>query len=1140
MTESQFSFLAAEFPEQFASAEWAERHALSDPGPSVIYARKTLESGVKWMFEFDRSLPQPYEDQLNAYLNEPAFKALANGLVYNVARKIQRAGNKAVHDAKAPSKLEAVEVLSALFQFCFWLAFTYGRGAKPDPSVKFNPQLLTVAKMAAEAATLAQRQELEAALAEQADQTAAARQRAAELSKTVAELEAERAALIAEIAAAKKAAETVPVEAHDWSEFETRKYKIDALLREAGWKLTDARDREFEVQGMPNNAGVGYVDYVLWGEDGLPLAVVEAKKTLVSPATGQQQAKLYADCLEKMTGQRPVVFFSNGFEHWLWDDTQSPPRAVQGFLTRDELALSIQRRSTRHALATLGIDSKIVERFYQERAIRAIGEHFEFDGQRKALLVMATGSGKTRTVIALADLLMRANWAKRILFLADRTALVKQAVNAFKDHLPASSPVNLVTEPNQEGRVYVSTYQTMVGKIDEYNADGTRRFGVGYFDLVVIDEAHRSVYRKYRGIFDYFDSYLVGLTATPKDEIDANTYDLFDLETGVPTDAYGLEEAVNDGFLVPPRGVSVPLKFVREGINYDDLSDEEKEKWDVVDWGEDEEGNPLDPPDSVDAAKLNTWLFNTDTVDKVLETLMTDGIKVAGGDRLGKTIIFAKNQRHADFIYERFIANYPHLDNGNFARVITHSVKYGQSLIDDFSIKEKAPHIAISVDMLDTGIDVPEVVNLVFFKLVRSKTKFWQMIGRGTRLCTDLFGPGDDKTEFKVFDFCQNLEFFSQSLPAAEGTGGVPLSERIFKARLELLQAFDAAKIDGDERTSVTETLRVAVESMNESNFLVRPHLELVERFRTSDAWANVTIGDLASLGDRVAKLPTELEPEPEDAKRFDVIMLGAELAVVRGEPFERQRQVVMKVAAALEEQQAIPAIAQQLELIQDIQHDEWWIDATYSMLEEIRKKLRLLVPLIERSKKSIVYTKFTDELGTGVIIELPGTGGANESSEFAQFRKKAQHFLKEHLAESAVAKVRSGEPLTNADIDELQRILVAAGIGDDSTFDQAAKKAGSFGKFIRSLVGLDRAAAKEAFAEFFDDKRFSMNQIRFVNLIIDELTERGIVDAARVYETPYDSLAPEGPEAMFVESDLDRLFELLERLASVEAGLGE
>lgn len=1136
MSESQFSFLAVEFPDEFAMAEWAERHALSDPGPAVIYARKALELGVKWMFRFDRALPQPYEDQLNAYLNEPAFKALANGHVFNVAKKVQLAGNRAVHDAKPPSKLEAVEVLSALFQFCFWLAHTYGRESKPDPKLKFNPLKLTAAKIAADGATLKQRQELEEQLAEQAEQVAIAKQRAAELAMTVEELEAERAALIGEIAAAKKVADAVPLEAHDWSEFETRKYKIDALLAEAGWKLSSVRDREFEVLGMPNNAGVGYVDYVLWGEDGLPLALVEAKKTLVSPATGQQQAKLYADCLEKMTGQRPIIFFSNGYEHWLWDDTQFPPRKVQGFLSREELVLTIQRRLTRKALPTLDINAKIVERYYQTRAIRAIGEHFEQDRQRKALLVMATGSGKTRTVIALVDLLMRANWAKRILFLADRTALVNQAVNAFKAHLPASAPVNLVTDGDQEGRVYVSTYQTMVGKIDEFRPDGTRRFGTGHFDLVVIDEAHRSVYRKYRGIFDYFDSYLVGLTATPKDEIDANTYDLFELETGVPTDAYSLDEAVKDGFLVPPRGVSVPLKFVREGVKYDDLSDDEKDDWDEIDWGEDEDGSPLDPPDVVDAAKLNTWLFNTDTVDRVLATLMTDGIKVAGGDRLGKTIIFAKNQRHADFIYERFIANYPHLDNGNFARVVTHAVKYGQSLIDDFSNKDKAPHIAISVDMLDTGIDVPEVVNLVFFKLVRSKTKFWQMIGRGTRLCLDLFGPGVNKTEFKVLDFCQNLEYFSQSLPQAEGSGMVPLEERIFKARLELIQAFDAAKITGAERTEVAEVLRTAVESMNTTNFLVRPHLELVERYRTPAAWETINIGDLAVLGDRVAKLPTQLEPENEDAKRFDVVMLTAELALLRGEPFERQRQVIMQVAAALEDQQAIPAIAQQLELIQDIQHDEWWVNITYPMLEQVRKNLRLLVPLIERTKKNIVYTSFVDEQGIGVEVDLPGIGGAAESSEFAQFRKKAEHFLKENLAEKVVAKVRSGEPITEADVAELQRILVAAGIGDDSTFEQASRKAGSFGRFIRGLVGLDRAAAKAAFAEFLDDKRHSRNQIQFVNLIIDELTERGVVEISRVYESPYIALAPEGPETIFVGDDLDRIIKTLQNLMDAAA----
>ena len=930
----------------------------------------------------------------------------------------------------------------------------------------------------------------------------------------------------------------MPFEAHDWSEADTRRYKIDALLAEAGWTdFVDGRDIEYEVHGMPSGSGVGYVDYVLWGDDGLPLAVVEAKKALKSPQVGQQQAKLYADCLEAETGQRPVVFYSNGYEHWLWDDTRYPARPVQGFYTSDELALLIQRRTTSQSLSSLPVTKQIVERHYQLRAISAIAEHFETAKQRKALLVMATGAGKTRTVIALVDLLMRAGWVKRVLFLADRTALVNQAVNAFKAHLPDSAPVNLVTEGDEEGRVYVSTYQTMVGKIDEYRPDGTRRFGVGHFDLVVIDEAHRSVYRKYRGIFDYFDSLLVGLTATPKDEVDKNTYDLFDLETGVPTDAYSLDEAIKDGYLVPPRGVSVALKFVREGIRYDELPEDEKDAWDELDWGEDDEGDPIDPPDEVDAAQLNKWLFNEDTVDRVLKHLMTEGIKVAGGDRLGKTIIFAKNQLHADFIKQRFDANYPALDAGNFARVITHQVQYGQSLIDDFSNKIKAPHIAISVDMLDTGIDIPEVVNLVFFKLVRSKTKFWQMLGRGTRLCKSLFGPGDDKTAFSVFDFCQNFEYFSEELDAAESSGQPPLSEVIFTARLDLLHALDGIADLGDERTEIAATLQQTVASMNPDNFLVRPHLELIERFRTPEAWESITLTDLAALNDRVAKLPDQLDPDDEDAKRFDVVMLEAQLHLLQHEPFERQRKRVIRLASALEDLgTSIPVVDTQMELILDIQNDEWWVDVSYPMLEDARKRLRNLVQLIERIHKTPLYSDFTDSLGDSTKIEMPGTGGAVDGTEFAQFRKKAQRFLADNLADVIVAKVRSGEPLTAADMDELQRVLVAAGIGDTDTFAQASERAGSLGLFIRSLVGLDRAAAKRAFNKFLDDKLYSPNQIRFIDLVIDYLTEHGTIEPGRIYDSPFTSVAPEGPETIFIEADLDDFFDIVRQLHDAAA----
>jgi type I restriction enzyme R subunit len=745
-----FDFLKAEFTDIHEGAVKAGAAALSDPRTACFHARWTIEQAIRWAYKHDPSLPTPYDNRVSALLHDPPFMALIGDEVFRFAKEAIRLGNRAAHESRPLTRHDSVAAVSHLFQFCYWFARTYCRGDKPPADLTFDPRSLPRPRP---------QQETTAAQIQALEESELARQRAQEALLDGAELEAELMRVRAEIAEAKARATERPDD-HDYSEAETRDYLIDLLLGEAGWMLDQPRDREFEVTGMPNRDGRGFVDYVLWGEDGKPLAVVEAKRTRRNARVGQQQAKLYADCLEQAYGQRPVIFYSNGYEHRIWDDAFYPPRAVQGFYTRDELELVIQRRTTRALLADTEIDSWIVARYYQIRSIRRIGEAFERDHARKALVAMATGAGKTRTVVALADLLVRANWAKRILFLADRTALVNQATNVFKTFLPDSSPVNLVTDRHEEGRVYVSTYPTMLNLLNEVR-DGRRRFGPGHFDLVVIDEAHRSVFQKYRAIFDYFDSLLVGLTATPRDEVDRNTYSLFDLEPGVPTDAYGLDEAVTDGFLVPPKAVSVPLRFQREGIRYDDLPDEEKDAWDEAEW--DEEGGP--PPDEVGAEALNRWLFNADTVDKVLAHLMTYGLKVAGGDRLGKTIIFAKNQTHADFIADRFNANYPHY-RGEFARVITHSTEYVQDLIDKFAIPGRDPHIAISVDMLDTGIDVPEIVNLVFFKLVRSKTKFHQMMGRGTRLCPDLFGPSEDKAFFYLFDYCQNLEFFNQNAEA--------------------------------------------------------------------------------------------------------------------------------------------------------------------------------------------------------------------------------------------------------------------------------------------------------------------------------------------------------------------------------------
>jgi len=1136
---SQFQFLSAEWKDLYEAATKAEQTAVPDPRTSCFYARRALELAVAWAYKFDRALKLPYQDNISALIHEPTFKQTAGDAVFNKAKVIITLGNRAVHSHRDIPQSDSVQTVKELFHFCYWFARLYARRNRPDAKLVFDASVLPTITIPKQ--TLDQLKRLESQLAEKDEK----------LSIVLADkdkLDEEIKQLRKEVATAKREAKAIPDE-HNYSEAETRDYFIDLLLKESGWPLDQKRDREFPVTGMPNTKGEGFVDYVLWGDDGKPLAVVEAKRTRRDPRVGEQQAKLYADCLEAMYGQRPIIFYSNGYEHWIWDDAMYAPRRVQGFYKKAELELLIQRRSSRRDLASTTIDEEIAGRYYQTRAIRRIGETFEKDNERKSLLVMATGSGKTRTVIALCDLLIRCNWAKRVLFLADRVALVNQATNAFKAFLPDSSPVNLVTEKDSEGRVYLSTYPTMMGLIDTSKQDGVKdgqkRFGVGHFDLVVIDEAHRSVYQKYGEIFDYFDSLLVGLTATPKDEIDKNTYGLFDLETGVPTDAYDLDEAVADKFLVPPKAVSVPLKFEREGIKYDDLSEEDKDEWDAKEW--DEEGTV---PDKVEAAAVNKWLFNIDTVDKVLEHLMTRGQYVAGGDLLGKTIIFAKNQDHADFIKERFDVNYPHY-KGEFARNITFKTEYAQNVIDSFSNKDKLPQIAISVDMLDTGIDVPEVLNLVFFKLVRSKTKFWQMVGRGTRLCPDLFGPEKHKEFFYIFDYCQNLEYFSQNPDGSVGSRAESLSTRLFKRRLELIgvldgreppasdgvtkealgEYFDDPKSETHVRSQIARFLHWQVASMNLDNFLVRGKRRFVEKFAKPEAWVNLSPESHTALSDEIAALPTQMERESEEAKRFDLLLLNLQLSLLNKEPaYERLREKVVSIAGLLEEKHTIPMVNSQMLHIQDVQTEEWWVDVTVPMLEVIRRRLRDLVQFIEKQKRKPIYTNFDDELGDDTEVEL---AAFSSTDTFERFRSKAQAFLREHLGIDAVRKLHTNEPLTGDDLDDLERIFNDHQIGNDEFITQAKQESEGFGIFVRSLVGLDREVAKTLFGEFLKSSDYNSNQIEFVNLIINQLVDHGIVDVSLLYESPFTDISPQGPDALFSAEQIDKIMGLLEDIRS-------
>lgn len=1132
---TNFAFLPREFSTVAESAIRAEGHIVGDPRASCFHARFALEAAVHWLYRHDAALTMPYDRNLGALLHEPSFQNLLPQAVFQKARVIQKMGNQAVHDARPVKESDARQVVKELHHIGYWLTRTYTPQAPRDGAAWQDARI----PQPVSSDDVVPRQELEVLEQQLAEQNKAAlkQQQARDA------LDAEVRKLREQIAEAKAAAESTP-DTHDYSEAETRDYLIDVELRRAGWLLENTEDREYKVSGMPNAQGVGYVDYVLWGEDGKPLAVVEAKKTTADAKNGRQQAKLYADCLEAMHGQRPLIFYTNGYQTWLWDDTFYTPRSVAGFYKQSELASLIRRRDQRNALAAPAVKDEIAGRYYQKRAIASIFQQFA-QARRKALLVMATGTGKTRTAVALVDVLQRAGWVKRALFLADRVSLVNQAANAFKAHLPESSPVNLVTEKHKEGRVYVCTYPTMMGLIDDTQGDEAR-FGVGHFDLVIIDEAHRSVYQKYGAIFRYFDSLLVGLTATPREQVDKNTYDLFELEPGVPTDAYELDRAVKDGFLVPPKVQQVDLKFPRDGIDYEDLSDDEKAEWESLDWG-DEAGEAVMPVE-VNASAINNWLFNTDTADKVLKHLMENGYRVEGGDRLAKTIIFARNHKHAAFIEERFNHHYPHFA-GHFARVIDNQAKYPQSLIDDFSQPDKPPHIAISVDMLDTGIDVPEVANLVFFKPVFSKIKFWQMIGRGTRLCPGLFGPGgeeDDKKDFRVFDFCFNFDFFRENPDGIEASGNASLGTRLFRSRVQLLshlQSTPALDPDSAVTSKLASTLHGEVAAMNSNNFIVRLHWEAVERFQDRKRWDQLDLHAQETLLNEVADLPSETPTDDTESRMFDLTALRMQLALIEADAgsFNRLRARVMDIAAMLEEKTTIPLVKEQLGYLQAMQEPGFWEDIDVAMLEEMRLRLRGLVPFIDKGRREIVYTHFKDEIldvREETVFEMPKMTGV-------QYAKKVEAYLNSHWNNIVVHKLRTNQPLTPTDLESLEATLKQIGEEDGETLLAnllEQRQAPSLAYFIRSLVGMDREAAQAEFSEFLSDRTLTSAQMRFIELIIDQLTSRGVMEANALYEAPFSHLHAGGPDGLFAgrENVIDGIFGALEKtkpVTSTKAG---
>ena len=857
------------------------------------------------------------------------------------------------------------------------------------------------------------------------------------------------------------------------------------------------------MEGMAGVAGqAGYVDYVLFGKDGLPLAVVEAKRTSKDPNIGRKQAVLYADCLERKFGRRPMMFTTNGFETYFWDDQSGPQREVSGIFSKDDLQKLMNRRTERLELLSIPVDDKITDRYYQKEAIRAVCERIE-QGFRKHLLVMATGTGKTRTASSLTDVLSRGKYVTNILFLADRIALVKQARDDFKNYLPYMSLCNLCTnKDDRSARIVFSTYPTMLNAIDTAKSkDGQRLFTPAHFDLIIIDESHRSIFKKYRAIFEYFDALLVGLTATPKTDVDRNTYDFFEMEHGVPTYAYDYETAVEqDHVLVRYYNYEVKTKSLEDGITYDDLSDEDKARYE-----EDFTEDGL-MPDFIPSAKLNKFVFNETTVDTVLQDLMEHGIRVEGGDRLGKTIIFAQNKRHAEFILQRFNKLYPKY-KGVFAQRVICDDAYAQTVIDDFKKPDKPPFIAVSVDMMDTGIDVPECVNLVFFKKVRSKTKFWQMIGRGTRLCKDLAcmdqidGEYTDKRRFIIFDYCGNFEFFREHKEGFEVRETKSLSENIFDKRVKLISLLQERVYAGQDfqtwRAELMDICHEQVTALNQDLTAVRLRLRYVEKYKERTAFQHISEGDKSELMQHIAPL-VQMDEKDEFAKRFDNFMYGLMLGNMEKMPsFKYAKKQLCDIAALLERKVSIPQVQAKLPVIQEIGTDAFWDANDILLFEKVRKELRDLIQFtVEASVGKQIFTRLADPIlarQEGNLLET--------AYDFEDYRAKVSRYVNEHGDTLAIYKLTHNVPLSSGDYQELSRVLTS----ELSSHEDYQREFGDtpFGLLIRKITKLDHDAAMEAFSKFINDQSLNQKQIAFVHKIINHVEQNGYMENVAVLAKP-------------------------------------
>lgn len=1137
---SNFKFLQQEWLSLYKKLKTAEERVILEPVSTATYGRLAVEECLYLMFSLEH-LEIPYNTDLVQLMDHEEIKNIIPYQLREGLHIIRKTGNNAAHYGNRVTSKEALISIRYCYDFTKWFAQTYSK-TLPELPGSFNEQFIP---------KLGEKQRQLKAL--QQEQEFAQQQLIAQINK----LQQEKETMLAKAAESEASLEDFKLQKQqavvklkkqkqerlkplptEFTEAETRNHLIDANLKEAGWfNLSAGRELEYPVNSMPisndNPRGNGFVDYVLWDDNGKPLALIEAKRTSKDIEIGKHQAFLYANCLEQMHDQRPVIFYTNGYETKIWEDTfYSAPRRVYGFYTKDELQWLIQKRTTIKDLRKATINTAIINRPYQFEAINRVAENFVTDGangivgkKRRALLVMATGSGKTRTAAALVEVLFKNNWVKRVLFLADRNALVTQAKNNFSEFLPELSSIDLTQEKeNDTTRLVFSTYPSMMNRIDNIRNAEERFYGVGHFDLIIVDEAHRSIYNRYKAIFDYFDATIVGLTATPKDGIDHNTFELFGCSNEDPTFLYELHQAV-PLYLNPYKNIDVSTDFLRDGIKYKDLSDQDKEKYEAT--FEDKTTGLF--PEEISANAMNKWLFNKDTVFKVLDGLMQNGLKIEGGDKLGRTIIFAVNQKHAKFIVDCFTERYPHLPAG-FMAMIHNEVSHAQSLIDLFcdKYKENNPQIAVSVDMLDTGIDAVRILNLVFFKVVRSYAKFWQMIGRGTRLCENIFGPNQPKDHFLIFDVCGNFDFFEVEKKGKETQLSKPITQLIFEARLHLsrLLAETGESEDVELSTSLRDILHQAIDNLDKSRFQVAMNLKYVDEFKNRARWNNLDSNDVHIIEVNLSELPIP-ETVNEMARRFDLMMLKLQMATLMMSGTKKKYQEsLIDIAEGLSQKYTIPVVLRSKPLIENIKHKEFFTEISQKKLDSIREELRELIQYLETSSRAIIYTDIKDS-----ELSLKAHEPTLVSNYGTSYRRRVESFIRENKHHLTISKLSSNNPITAKELKIIESILFD---GDErGTKEDFEKEYGKepLGVFIRSIIGLEVKAAQAAFSEFIQAGDLRADQMTFIQNIISYLTKNGTIDPGMLFEPPFTDMNDQGLMGVFNDGDAYKVISIIEKI---------